>query len=85
MTEVICKEIAEERAGICEFDGLRRNIELATHSALERADIDRWLAVAVTLDLARVRVEGHSANPICSCFTGAGANSVVWRCAFSMR
>lgn len=35
MTETICKEIAEERAGICEFDGLLTREQAEAQGLLE--------------------------------------------------
>lgn len=58
-TELICKEIAEERAGICEFDGLLTREEAEAQGALESEAYRQACEVRTVLDMPMAKRSGY--------------------------
>lgn len=58
-TEVICKEIAEERAAICEFDGLLTRAEAEVRGILESETYRKSCEIRTVLDMPQSSRAGY--------------------------
>jgi len=59
MTETICKEIREERAAICEFDGMLTREEAEQRGMLESETYRRSCEIRTVLDMPQASRAGY--------------------------